>query len=816
MLSDTTDASFGTLLRLHRRRAGLTQEGLGEHAGYSGDYIKKLEAGDRRPSEASMEVLAEALELDAESRQRFRMARTSGGPAAPAFVDDAPHRLPADVSSFIPRQKELAEIKNLVSSHSVRLVTLTGPGGTGKTRLAMEVGRALSSEFPDGVFVAELGSVTRPEQVVPVIRASMDAPEGAGDLDTIATWLDDKRALLVVDNFEHVVDAAQDILELLGACPNLTALLTSRVPLRSAGEHVYYVPPMNLPQKGADPRSAAALDSEAVRLFAARSAEANTGFAVTPDNADLVVAICRRLEGIPLAIELAAGNLKMFRPRQLLARLELDGITSGVGHSTAATFPERHRSLRKTIEWSYGLLSEEAQATLQRAAVFRRGFTFEGLEAVSGCGTADTVTSLEELLDGSLVREEEGCEGESRYSMLETIREVATSKLTADERRRAERSHAEYFLQMAQDLYPDLNGSRRSAAVNRLEAEHDNLTMAIGWFTSHANRAAASRMAGLVWPLWYDRGFRSQGRQTLAMVIAPDGRDEPGDIRALRGAAVLSMQAGQFEEAEALLFRAANLARSSNETVELAHTLRGLSGLAELRDDADGMTRYAREVLDIALRMHDVGMSARAASDLAVGLLAQGRCDEAVPYIEQSIEAARQSGLRDLLILGLGNLGWVRQKEGRQSDAETLARESYRIATAEGGAWPRGVSALSLGGIIAFTSPVEALGYLYEALASFQELDDAEDQLFSCELVALCLSLSGQELQSAVVWGATDTLRTSMRLPGLSDNRTYWQVELERARGRVPPSDWDQQWIRGSDMTLETLVRLALDLSSGS
>jgi tetratricopeptide (TPR) repeat protein len=368
---------------------------------------------------------------------------------------------------------------------------------------------------------------------------------------------------------------------------------------------------------------------------------------------------------------------------------------------------------------------------------------------------------------------------------------------------------------MAEDLYPDLNGSRRSAAVDWLEAEHDNLTFAIRWFVTDGDRAAASRLAGLVWPLWYDRGFRSQGRQTLSMVIAPDGPDEPADIRALRGAAVLSMQAGQFEEAEDLLFRAAKVARSHGETVELAHTLRGLSGLAELRDDSAGMTRYASEVLDIAVRTNDVGMIARAASDLAVGLLAQNQSQKAIPYIEQSIDASRRAGLRDLLILGLGNLAWVRQKQGKQSEAETLARESYRMGMTEGGAWARGVSALSVGGIIAFTSSDEALEYLHQALTSFRDLEDAEDQLFSCELVALCLATSGKEGDSATLWGATHAVRTSMRLPGLSDNRTYWQAELHCARARIPAREWDQQWIRGQDMPLETLVSLALDLSSG-
>ena len=812
-MTDTYTTAFGTLLRLHRRRAALTQEGLAEVAGFSPEYIRKLEGGSRRPSDASFEVLAAALELDMESRGRLREAWNALPAATSGETNRRRSNLPVPVSTFIGRERELSELHGLLRNPSVRLLTLTGPGGTGKTRLAIEAARAAITDFADGVFMVELASLSEPEQVMAAVRSAMKIGEVAsGELAAVTGWLAGKRVLLVIDNLEHLLLAAPELLSILKQCPHVTTLVTSRSSIGVSGEHVYEVPPMETPERLASQDQEDTLRCDSIRLFVARANERRIDFRLTAGNQPDVAGICIRLDGLPLAIELAAASVRMFSPRRILESIETLGPVKGLPAGDQFR-PQRHQTLDQAIEWSYRLLPAEVKFMFLRAAIFRGGFTLEALSEVCHKPAGTVGRGLAELVEGSLVRQGQECEdpsGEVRFSMLEILQAFAALKLSDSERMNAEQSHARYFLRLAENAYPALNGARRAETLDRLEAERDNITAAIERLAEHGDRVQASQLGGLVWPLWHDRGFRSHGRATLRRALPALADETPDDIRSLRGAAVLAMHSGDLEDATQLLSRAVVQCRNGRQPVELIHTLRALSGLSELRDDADGMSQFATEALAIAETLSDDGLIARTASDVGVGLLAAGRGADAEGYIERSIAAARRAGLQDLLIIDLGNLAWLRLKPGDREGAEEAAREAYQVGLQEGGAWPRGISSLNLGGVLLWSRPAEACKYLRESLSYFQELDDIEDELFGCELLGVGHALSGREQLAAEIWGATETLRISLCLPGLSDNRSYWECELVAARLRVGDDVWETEWLRGQEMTLDDLVALVL------
>src|SRR5579884_1165928 len=804
-----TLASLGTLLRLHRRRAGLTQEELAEQAGFSPEYIRKLEGGTRRPTIASLQVLVEALDLDPAGRSRLLEARAAWATTATARPK-APAGSPRPISSFVGRQRELAEIRSLLTSPEVRIVTLTGTGGAGKTRLALEISDRPGAAFPGGIFLAELAPLSESSYVLPTLRRAVGAEQDtAGDLAAIAEALTRKPALLVVDNLEHVLDAGCDLLEIARCCPSVTLLITSRIALRVPGEHVYHVPPMMTPHDRA--QVAEVMDFDAVRLFAERALEARNDFCPAAGDWAVIGEICRRLDGLPLSIELAAAATRLVSPAQLLLSLQSQGPLQPFPSGNRLA-PERHQSLERSLEWSFRLLQPDAQLLFGPAGIFVEGGTLEALSAVGELPPHAFVAALAELIDGCLLHERSDGQGRARYFMLPTIREYALSKLGGEGRAVAADRHAAFFLSLADDLYPDLNGPERARVLDRLEVDRDNIAAAIHWLVISGRREDAARLAGNVWTVWHDRGFRQQGRTSLMEALpASSKEDTPGDIRALRGAAVLAFHSPDATHVEALLWRALAQARATDDPVELFHTLRALSSLAELRGDATGMLRFSSEALEIAERTGDEGLVARAAGDAGAALLGEDRSEEAEPYVRRSIAAARASGLHDLLIIGLGNLAWILRQSGRGQEADAAAREAYEVGANEGGAWPRAVAAMNLGGILTGSAEGAALPYLRQALAIFQGLDEPEDQLFTCELLALAEACRGRDHRAARIWGATQALRRSFGLPGLAGNRSQWEGETERARDRLGSDAWDVEWQAGGSLSLDELVSMALE-----
>jgi predicted ATPase/class 3 adenylate cyclase len=448
-------------------------------------------------------------------------------------LDARPNNLPVQPTPLIGRQREIEAVRDLLSRHDVRLVTLTGPGGTGKTRLALQVTAELIDDFQDGVFFVELAPIGDPTLVVPTIAQSVGLQDVGGRpaLDALIDYLSDKRLLLLLDNFEQILAAAPVVADLLGAAPGLKVLVTSRAVLHLRGEHEFPVPPLGLPEPGRRSLARELASYPAIALFSQRATAVRPGFALTDENALAVADICRRLDGLPLAIELAAARVKLLAPQAMLARLErrLPLLTGG-----ARDLPERQRTLRGAIAWSYDLLDEPERRLFRRLAVFVGGCTVDAAEAigaVDGEPGVDIFDGIASLVDKSLLRQHDGPDGEPRFAMLETIREFGLEQLAAaDEEASVRHRHLDWFADFAERCQPGVFGPEGPAWLDRMAAELDNLRAATGWSMTEPTSGGARaglRVAGALQQLWLWRDNLAEGQRWLEQTLAADEARSP-------------------------------------------------------------------------------------------------------------------------------------------------------------------------------------------------------------------------------------------------------------------------------------------------
>ncbi|MCL4258408.1 MAG: tetratricopeptide repeat protein [Anaerolineales bacterium] len=612
-----------------------------------------------------------------------------------------PQNLPAQPTGLIGREWEVTNICNLLGRDDVRLVTLTGAGGCGKTRLALHAVVELLDQFSDGVYFVGLAPISDPNLVGPTI-AQVLGVKATGErtiVDTLKDYLADQQLLLVLDNFEHLLEAALLVGELLSVASRLKLLVTSRSALRLSGEHEFSVPPLTLPNRTHLPPHDRLDYYEAVRLFVERAQAVRPDFALTAANAPVVVEICYRLDGLPLAIELAAARSKLFPPQALLERLSspLTVLTSG-----PRDLPARQQTLRATIEWSYNLLPAPEQTLFARLAVFMDGCTLEVIEAVCGENAnsdaepvqgatppapglmrqaSSVVEGVELLLDQNLLQQVEDVGGEPRLIMLETICQYALDRFLASaEAQAVQQRHADYYLALAEEADSRLRGPEQGAWLARLEVEHNNLRAALEWYKTGTSEGGL-RLAGALWQFWEMRSHLSEGRAWLKDLL-PTSSGASGLLRAraLKGAGVLAYLQGDYQQAITFLEESLTLFQDLHDNVGVAHILRRLGLAAWFQGDQNtARTQLEASVALFRTIPHPWGI-ADALHWLGHVVLDQGDVATAHALFEESLALFRQTGDKRNIALPLKDFGLMASLQGEHATARLLYEESLVLS----------------------------------------------------------------------------------------------------------------------------------------
>jgi predicted ATPase/DNA-binding XRE family transcriptional regulator len=654
MLDDQRRRTFGRLLREFRQRAGLAQAALAERAGLSSRGIADLERGLRRfPYASTVEQLADALRLDSDERATFE-ASAKRHLAQPH--DD--QHLPTPSTRLIGRELELEELSHNVLQPDSRLITLTGPGGSGKTRLALSVAERVMSSFPHGAVFVDLAPLSSSALVVPTIAQAMGLTEVAGQslIDRLADALAARQALLLLDNCEHVASAATEIRHLLDRAPQVRVLATSRAPLHLRIEQLYPLQPLAVPPTDEMQSPAELSCVPAVALFVERAQAVQPGFALDHRNAAAVADICRRLDGLPLAIELAAARSNVLPPNTLLERLQ--------GHlellrSDRHDDPARHRSLHATIAWSYELLSPAEQLLLSRLSVFAGSWTLEAAETVCAGPPIKTSTIFEmlmHLVEHSLVIATER-DGPVRYRLLETIRQFAEECLDCSDEDSAVRArHRHWYLAQAERTGPLAEADSRDALA--LGAELDNLRAALRWSRDQMRAADGLQLGVAVWQFWYYASMYSEGRAWFSELLRlPGATESPAHVLAL-------VLAGHLAYCQGDLTSGRNLAR---EGLRLART------------------RQHRT--DTAIALQVLGLIA----------YAQGNPTASRPMFEEALQLNQSLGLRRWQAYNRSGLAWVSLQSGEYDEAKALAEANLDFYEERGDDWGIASSLRTLG-----------------------------------------------------------------------------------------------------------------------
>ena len=653
---------FGELLRRLRNAAALSQETLAERAGLSRHGISDLERGARLvPRLETVRLLADGLALgDADRVALLAAARPALLVHDTPAVSTSPTAFPTPLTRLIGREVELAALHAGLQDDAVRLLTLTGPGGVGKTRLAIAVAATMVDAYPDGVVFVDLTPVTDSSLVIATIAAVLGVRESAEQrlVETLSTFLSPKRVLLILDNCERVVAAATAVTALLATCPGLTVFATSREPFHVRGEREFPVLPLPLPGAGRLPALAALAQVPAVALFVERATAVQPDFVLSDNNAFAVTAICRRLDGLPLAIELAAARVKVLPPAALLTRLDVRlPLLTGGGQD----LPARQRTMRDAIAWSYDLLSSEDQALFRHLAVFAGGFTLDAAEAVADPdGALPVFDGIVALVEQSLLRQAPGRDDEPRYVLLETMREFGLEQLArAGEADDARQRHAEHFLELSVRFMRDygvpvLMSPDSLAFVGYRMAEQDNIRLALAWLDERGQIEALLELSSMLYVLWLAQGLYREGRRWLERALArSSGMVSVARVQALAGAALLDIFQGDYARAEGLLVAGLALARQLDDAVLVSAALSNAAFLCYRRGDYGRAETLASEALPLLRDRADTWSAPlQILGDTA---LAQERFDQASRYYQEAI-ARFQAAPRSVAVGKRGDL----------------------------------------------------------------------------------------------------------------------------------------------------------------
>jgi predicted ATPase len=804
-------------LRRHRAAAHLTQQGLAERAGLSVRGIADLERGARLiPHPDTLRRLVEAFDLGETDRARLADAAHR----RPQENDSERVRLPVQLTSFIGREHELGRIRNLLGS--ARLLTLTGFGGVGKTRLAVEVARASIDEFPDGIQFAELAPIGDARLVPHTVATAVGARELPQEpiVHTLVSTLRDKRALLIMDNCEHLASSCAELADtLLRTCDDLRILATSREPLAVGGETVWQVRPLNVPPlaDGSALDAATLREFESVRLFAERARDAMPEFELTPSAARAVALVCVRLEGIALAIELAAARVRLLTPEQMAARLN-DRLRLLAGGSRTA--PARHQAMRAAIDWSYELLSNSERTLLQRLSVFIGGWTLEAAEGVCGAETLsreDVMNLLGRLVDRSLVLSEPGPGVTARYRLLETVREYAAERLREeDEAEAVSRRHAIWFTDLACAALDDFWwGVDLLTWLDRLSSEQANFRSALQWSIRTGDAELGLRLAGGLWVLWSVRGAWDEGRSWLAALLALPGASQQTAARADAVAAAGQLAFTQGEPAASRAFFA--------EAVDLQRRVGSQRGLAMAATHV-GLAMRSSGEYEVARGMHEEGVAlARAAGNqrwegvslaaLAHNLYLLGEFELARKRAQESVAIARELSQTLDLSIPVYVLGRAEASLGDPTAARRAYEETLTVWRETGDARSAPWALAGLASVaIAEGSYAEARKLLDEAVVLSRSLGSQVGLFYTLETWAMLAAAQGRPAPAFRLAGAAAALRSKMEHPISRPEQAELERWLAPARAELGDTAVSAAWAEGRDLTAQAAVAYARTL----
>lgn len=812
-MNDT--ASFGYWVRRWRKALDLTQAQLAEQVACAVVTIKKIESDERRPSKQMAERLAICLNVPEAQRTKFvqvaireKPVYTLYLPVKPVTASKDSHiasKIPTPLTRLIGRRAEMSAIKDCVRRTDVRLVTLSGPGGVGKTRLAVQVAQELKSDFKDGVFFISLAPLGEPNLIAAAISQTIGLRQTPGKSlkESLNSHLADRVMLLVLDNFEHLLPAGLYISELLRSASALKILSTSRTPLHLYGERRFIVQPFDLPDQSGNISDWE--QNDAITLFVERAQAARSDFQLTLGNASSIAQICHRLDGLPLAIELAAARMNVLSPQELLKYLEtcLPLLIDG-----PRDVPLRQKTLRDTIAWSYELLTQTEKSLLERMSTFKGGGTLDAIEPIcSDFESSVVINSLATLVDQSLLQRYE-INHEPRFTMLETIREFAAERFKSEGKTQIiQQKHLAYYLKLVQRAEPELTGKDMSIWLDRLEIELDNIRAALDFGlredATPENKESAATLVGTLWYFWYSRGLLQEGSEWSRRALACTPAENEARAKVLSGTGNLLWSQDYNEEAHFYLEEAISLFRRFNKLSKLAETLHILGHVEHGRQDYVIAKERFAESMALYQKLEDEANYFTLIKDMGLIAYIQGEYEVAKSYYEESLEWFRLHSVKD----GIGSaLRWLGDLE-RISGSYEQAADDYREALQRNSEvnLPLAVAATlsRLGQIALHEEKVD------EAQSLF--LDSLKIQNEGGNRYGIVESLTGltgvavfqnEFDRAAKLFGAAQALLESLNMPLFPAERLDWERDEKSLRAKFPSDRLESAWKMGKTIPL--------------